>query len=553
MSDAWEFLLDDKHINKRRAESEKQFGDLGDDQIKYLRKRAKNDLYFLCHGILGYDLMSPKLHGSLANWMLKTQGERYRMILKPRGHYKTSMATIGDGIRIVLPNDAGVVEHPYCLGTNAKVLLGHEVRDSASRFLFEITQAFVSNPLMMALFPECIPSNRKQRMNRYELELPREASSQKEPTFDTIGAGGAAQGRHYNWLKLDDIVGEDARDSDTVMGRVINWFDNVNSLLTRLAIDGFDLIGTRWSFSDVYQHALKKYGINRELSIMNAYDDRELDKFEEGKLVAYVRGAIENGVPIFPEEFSLEDLELIRRNRQVWAAQYANNPKDAGMTEFDEAWLRYYNVSGQNLVIFGGEEEGSWKVNIWELDRVILVDPSMGEDRRSDESAIVVCGVDDKFNIFVLETIKKRFRPPDLVDLIFDLNHKWAPRLFSFEEVAFSAVYKYWIDEKTNEMGSTPIIVPFKPRAGSNSKKNKKGRIRSLTHYFAAGQVFIMRGMHEFLDEYEWFPMITSDHLLDALAQGPEVWSKAEGESDVASRQKAEEMILESRSPITGY
>lgn len=473
------------------------------------------------------------------------------MWLLPRGHYKSTALTIADGVRIALPNDAGLQTHPHTLGPNVKILLGHEVRDSASRFLFEVTQAFVDNPIMMALFPECVPSTRKQRINRYELELPRDAYH-KEPTFDTIGAGGAAQGRHYNWLKLDDIIGEDARDSDTVMGRVLDWFDNVNSLLTRLAIDGFDLIGTRWSYADVYQHAIEKYGLNKELSVLNAYDPEEVEKFQDGKLVAYVRGAIENSQPIFPEEFSLEDLELIRRNRKVWAAQYANNPRDAEMTEFDPAWLRYYNVSGDKLVVFAGEE-GSWSANKWQLDRTIFVDPSMGESKTSDESGIIVTGVDNKNNIFILESIRKRLRPPDLVDLLFELQFKWSPRAISIEEVAFSAIYKYWIDEKALKMRVTPNIVPYKPRKGGNSKRSKSGRVRALTHYFAAGQVYVLRGMHEFLDEYEWFPMLPNYHLLDALAQGPELWNPGLSASDLEDFKRAEEKILASRSSTTGY
>lgn len=546
----WSALLDEDRISKRRAESEKEFGDLGSEQVQYLRKRAKNDLYFLAYGILGYDLLSPRLHGSLANWLLRTQQKRYRMILLPRGHYKSTLVTIADSVRIALPNDAGVQDHPYNLGPDVKVLLAHEVRESAARFLFEVTRAFVDNPLLMALFPECIPTSKKNRLNRYELELPREANH-KEPTFDTIGADGAAQGRHYNWIKLDDIIGEKARDSETTMRGVIDWFDNVNSLLTRLAIDGFDLIGTRWSFSDVYQHAIYKYGIDRSRSVLNAYDPSELEKIQDGGMVAYVRGAIESGQPIFPEEFALEDLELIRSNRKVWAAQYANNPREAQMTEFDTAWLRYYNVSGPNLVVFGGE--GSWKRNIWELDRVVLVDPSMGEDKHSDESGIVVCGTDQDLNIFILETIKKRLRPPDLVNLIFELDHKWAPRLFSFEEVGFSSIYKYWIAEKTKELGVTPTIVPYIPQAGGRSKKSKEGRIRALTHYFAAGQVYVARGMHELLDEYEWFPMGSRPQLLDALAQGPEVWVPGLQKHSIEEMQQAERIVMESRSPVTGY
>ena len=161
------------------------------------------------------------------------------------------------------------------------------------------------------------------------------------------------------------------------------WVDNVNSLLTRMKIDGWNLIGTRWSFADIYEHAARQYGVKKDISLL--IDD---DEYDEGVLAAYIQGAIEAGQPTFPEEFSLEKYEVLRKNRLVWAAQYANNPKESGLTEFDPAWLKFYNVAGDKLVVFDGESSRS--VSTWDLDRNIFVDPSVGETEGSDESGIVV-------------------------------------------------------------------------------------------------------------------------------------------------------------------
>ena len=60
------------------------------------------------------------------------------MILLPRGHYKSTVSTIGESVQIALPNDAGAEDHPFHLGPNVKVLLAHEVRETASKFLYEI-------------------------------------------------------------------------------------------------------------------------------------------------------------------------------------------------------------------------------------------------------------------------------------------------------------------------------------------------------------------------------------------------------------------------------
>lgn len=545
---AWQLLFDEDRVSAKRNAAENKFRDLTGEQIRLLRRRAKSDLFFLASACLGYDLLSVKLHGHYIAWLKAVRGERYRMTLFPRDHYKSTVNTVSDSVQMALPCEDLQLPYPYSLGPDIKLMLSHEVKESASRFLFEITKAFREQPLMLILFPELIPSARTQRMNKFELELPR-GKHHKEPTFDTIGVGGAAQGRHYNWLKLDDLVGEDARDSETIMKRILLWFDNINSLLTRLKIDGWDLIGTRWAATDVYSHAVKMYGVNFGKSILRAYDSRDVERMEEGQLCVYARGAIENGLPIFPEEFSLADLNRIRRNQKVWAAQYANNPREGSLTKLDPTWLKFYNVGLQDrLIIFDGDK-GERVVRTRDLDRLIMIDPSVGERNTSDETGFIVTGTDPRMNIYVLEAYKKRLKPPELIDEMFRLYTKWGPRMISIESVAFSAMLKYWFEEKCRSLGVYPSIYDYKP----GSSRSKIARIEGLANYGAGGQLYIMEGMHQLRDEWEWFPLGESDHILDALAQGPEIWAPGRPPETLREMKKAENIIFQDRSELTGY
>lgn len=546
-SDAeWALLMDEDVLTEKRGAAEHKYRDLSGTQIKGLRKLAKSDAFFLASGCLEYTLLSEGLHGHYYAWLSRMRGERYRMTLLPRDHYKSTCNTITDSVQMALPGGEDMA-HPYNQGPNIKLLLSHERRETASRFLFEIMKAFRDKPLMLALFPELIPSPRVQRMNKFELELPRDIHH-KEPTFDTIGVGGASQGGHYHWLKLDDLVGKEAMESLTVMESVLNWFDNINSLLTRLRYDGWDLIGTRWAPTDVYSHAVKMYGVKKELSILNAYEERDIESMEDGPLVTYARGAIEKGEPIFPEEFTLEDLSILRRNKKVWASQYANNPRDGSLTKFQPDWLKFYNVGrGDRLVIFDGTS--SYSVYVRELDRCIFIDPSVGETKHSDESGIVVTGTDSRLNIYVLEAYKKHLKPPELIDEMIRLYMKWTPRLVSIEDVAFQAALKYWFEEKCRQLHVYPSIFPYKP----GSKRSKEARIEGLATYAAAGQIFVLEGMHQLRDEWEWFPIGDSKHILDALAQGPESWVPARKVQEVKEVEQARESLMAHRDALTGY
>jgi hypothetical protein len=539
-------LFSPKKLKEARAEAEERGKDWSQKDLDYLRRRCKNDLYFLCRGPLEYTKLSNRFHKDLTNWIQNTRSLQHRMLLLARGHYKSTISTIGEGIQMALPNVSGIQEHPYHLGPNVKILISHEVRETAADFLFEITAAFTRKPILMALFPECIPTRNVERINKWQLELPRE-EHHKEATFNTIGSGGAAQGGHYNWLKLDDLIGDKARDSETIMRTTLNWFDNINSLLTEFEIDGWDLIGTRWAFSDVYSHAIETYGIDIENSIPTCISSREIKAHSGGVLGVYARGAIEKGVPVFPEQFTLQKLEIIRKNRLVWAAQYANNPMESGLNEF--SWpLKYYNTNARkDIVVFDGES--TFRRTLSELSIFIFTDPSMGESITADETGIIVVGIDQKFNIFILETIKKRLLPPAYVDEIFRLNLQYHPEVIAIEEVNFSGIYKYWIQEKSKELRTHPPIRSYKP----GNKRTKIGRIRSLSHFFSAGQIYTHEGMHDFRDEYEQFPMGNSEHLLDALAQGPDFWNRGIGADEIEKQTAIVDELMLERSMLTGY
>lgn len=545
----FEALYDPKEIKKHRDAAEKRWGGMTTSDYTYLKNRAKTDLFFLCTGPLEYDKLSVNFHGSYINWLQLHWDVQFRLTLLARGHYKSTTNTIADSIQMTLPNEAGVTAHPYCLGPNNKILIAHEVRETASKFLYQITAAFTRKEMMLFLFPELIPQKKYGRMNKWELELPRTQHS-SEATFSTIGAGGAAQGGHYTHLKLDDLVGKEARDSITVMNSTKDWFDNVLPLRTSFAIDGWDLIGTRWAFNDVYSHAMEKYGIHVEGSILNCLNKSDIKKYSGGVLHTYARGAIEDGEIVFPEQMTPEEIKILRKNRLVWAAQFANNPVEAGMTEF--VWpLKFYNVDRYgDIVVFTGDSTHPtmhWRLK--DLQIYILCDPSMGETEKADETGIMVTGIDPKSNIYVLETVKKRLRPPEFVDHAFRLYFKYHPQVFAIEEVNFSAIYRYWIEKEANRSRVTLPVTPYKP----GSRRSKEARIRGLAHFFSAGQVYVHEMMHDFQDEYEQFPMGGSQHLLDALAQGPTFWGSGLDTRSVEAQRKLVEELSEQRSILTGY
>jgi hypothetical protein len=521
-----EFVLPtEESINSNRALGEKQLEVLTVEQIKLLRRRAKTDLFFLSYGILGYNKLSVNLHGSLCTWMEANKNERFRLILLPRGHYKSTIATISDSIRIALPDDEGDRPWPESLGTNVRLCIGHETADMASHFLGSIIGHFTSNPMLMALFPECIPSLRKHRINKSELELPR-SEIWNEATFETIGVGGRSQGRHYNKLKLDDLIGDKARDSKTEMATAIQWINNIQAFFSTFTMDKLDFIGTRYAFGDIYEHIMKTYGHALARYIRSAEEPDEQNILR----------------PIFPESFTTESFEIIKKDPKIWSSQYANNPQHIS-TEFDKSWKKYYTwINKFRLVYHDGKTRDV--LDIDEMDRVIFIDPAV-----SGLTGIVVTGTDTKERNFVLETKKEAISPPQLVSLLFQMVSRWAPRTVVIEEVLFSEVYRHWLQREMKFRGVLFHITPAKVKGQA-----KDIRIKGLANYFSGGQIIFHPSQLDIIEEYDRFGASTENmHLLDALAYGPSNWFVPIAKKKQEEYREAENKMLAARNPLTGY
>ena len=527
----FEKISDPDLIKTNLVKAEEKYARLSKQEWLQLRRRAKTDLFFLSAAILGYDRLSTGLHGHLCWWYQKHHTSQFREILLPRGHFKSTVITKADSIQTVLPDDVGDQTWPRNLGTNCRLCISHETHESASRFLYEITGHFTSNPTLMGLFPECVPNPKKNRINKHELELPR-SRNWSEPTIDTMGVGAKGQGRHYNRLMLDDLIGDKARDSQTEMQTAKDWFDNIQSFFSMFAQDQFVLVGTRWAFDDLYSHAHRVY---------------------EDQLHKYIRSVEEKDPKtgemkaIFPEEFTIPKLKIIRKNKKVFSAQYANDPKEGG-TEFEEAWLRYYYWTGKtNIATFSfdadGNPTGKKEHSIWDLDRVILIDPAM-----TGAGGYCVTGTDHNSVNYVLKALRLELKTEEFVPFLFSEVTRWQPRAVAIEEVLFSGLYKPFLEAEMRLRGQRFHIILIKTK-----QIQKDTRVRGLANYFTTGQIVINETQTELITEFKEFGASNDYHILDSLAQGPEIWRPGQIKKNPYAEAEEDESSKQAIDPETGY
>lgn len=524
----WEQLLNPERLERAQEQAKKEQQSLDEDEIKDLRILAKQNSMFLATAVLGYKKLTVKFHGHYCKWLDKTAQSEilYRLTLLARSHFKSTIKTITDSIQYALPDDAGTASYPRNLGTDLRLLLGHEAHAGSQRFLYEITSHFIGNPKLIALFPECVPSPREQRINKSELELPRK-EFWAEPTFDTIGVGGRSQGRHYDAIKLDDIFGDKARDSRVEKVALLQWFDNIQSFLVELRTGRIDVVGTRWSVDDVYAHMMDRY---------------------EGKMVRYIRRVEElnpeTGMaePVFPENFPSDSLDILRKNKRVWAAQYANDPHE-GLAEFVPSWKRFYTEQ-PNYAVNAFSEYGHLRWKLRDLDILILNDPAV-----TKTPGIVVTGTDKFLNVFILEISKEEMNPTDFIEKTFELVQKWHPRAVVIEEVVFSTVYSHWMRREMVIRNQRFGIIAYKPP----KDKVKFERVSVLGNRYAAGQIYFKADQKALIWEFDNFGATDNYHLHDALAQGEEFWITPMSKEEETERVEEMEERLEGVDSWTGY
>jgi hypothetical protein len=508
-------------------------------------RRGLMDLYFLCRSILGYDLLTPLTHAHLCKFIVECSAVR-RMIQMPRTHFKTTIATIADAMRIAVGDP------------NVQILIVASSSTNAERFLAEITNHFRRNERFRWVYQECIPTDwSKVTNNRQELEIKRDSYS-RDPTFDAIGARGAVESRHYHWIKCDDIIGLKERQSDVEMAATVEWSDGIDSLLISPEIHRVDYVGTRQSSNDVYAHKERHHAHGEEPVEVGPYVTRAGDMYK------FNRGAEENGEPIFPFDGKgqvvitkkfLDNMKATNPTR--YAAHYANNPRKSGLNIFQEEGERFWHFDS-GKVIWEDPVDGNIDLGAPETFNLIcFCDPAEARDRKkSARQALVLTGTKTHkgiLRIAVLRTSIGHYPSSEVVDTIFEWDAELPIQYFAIEKYGFQGALERWINQRSiRERVPLPPVRLWPPKGVHTAKQSKHERIRGLQPLWRAGQIALHRSQHELIDEILDYPNSRLKDGVDCLSFGTILWDYSWDEEEEKEQEKRERKRYENRD-VTGY
>ncbi len=184
-----------------------------------------------------------------------------------------------------------------------------------------------------------------------------------------------------------------------------------------------------------------------------------------------------------------------------WLRQYMLDPRPPGAIQFDMDAIQY--ISPNDI---------KKKLNVF-----ILCDYAYSKQAWADDSAIVVVGVDDDNNYYVLYADKDKWGDVVTTEKLFEVAMRFKDnlRLVGVETRSFGFVQKRMTEAK-RQKDITFGLVELKP-AG----RVKSERIKAMTHVVEDGRLFMVRGLYKLEAEMRSFrgeEMKRGDDLMDALA-----------------------------------
>lgn len=301
--------------------------------------------------------------------------------------------------------------------------------------------------------------------------------------YTATGVGGSATGKGANILLIDDpFKNREEAESPTIRAKVWDWFTSV--AYTRLEKDGaIVLIQTRWHGDDLAGRLLSDNKDNWTHISFPAIAEKDEEYRKEGE-------------PLWPKKYTLEALLRIKENigPYDWGALYQQTPVNKESQEFKQDWFKYYDKAPENLSVF------------------LTVDPAISKKEKACNSVVIVCGVSDTFDMYILDYVAGRYNPGELIDQIMSMAAVWQPTVVGIESIAYQQSISYYLQRQMEETKMWLNVKELRPTA------DKEQRIRRLVPFYRGGKVYHKRSYMALEEELLNFPSSSKVDIIDALA-----------------------------------
>jgi hypothetical protein len=403
------------------------------NDLERVRDVCYVDRFFLLTQILHrYDLMEPWYYERCRE--VEADPDGY-LDVWARGHGKSSIITIGGSIQEVIKDPeltVGLISHTSAI---------------AKAFLATIKREFEYNADLRKLFPHILYERPHEQSPSWSLDAGIIVKRKGNPKEATIEASGLVDGqpisKHYRLMIFDDVVTEKSVNTEDQIVKTNEAWSLADNLGGRNARKW--ACGTRYSFADTYQLMADRGAV--KVRKYPATDDGTLDG---------------NPVLLTPEEWAAKKRDQLE---STIACQMLCDPQAANNAMFDVSDLGYYEVRPETLNVY------------------ILVDPAHSLKKDSDDTAMVVIGVDHAGNKYLLDGIAHHIDLAGKWKWLRDLRERWRSErgvqnvYVGYERYGAQSDLQYIEERMLVERVSFEIEELAWPRQGGGSKRDRVQRL----------------------------------------------------------------------------
>ena len=155
-------------------------------------------------------------------------------------------------------------------------------------------------------------------------------------------------------------------------------------------------------------------------------------------------------------------------DKSQFFAQYYNDPSDPTNLRINPSKFQYFDP------VFVRIHDGVWFFKDKRLNIAAAMDLAFTEGTKSDYSVIVICGIDEDGNIYVLDI--DRFRTSKigvLFDHLLQMHNKWYFRRLRAETVSGQSMIVEELKAKMRENGISFAIDDYNPSRHEGSKAER--------------------------------------------------------------------------------
>jgi len=478
------------------------------------RKKALTDFWEFVDliGFHGGKGQFSKCHKDLMSWALDGERASRRLVLMPRGHYKSTLLAVGRTLwRIYQNPNIRIFVGSADFGLSKSI-----IREIKTYLEDEELQEKVWNnrPHKKGRLVPLMDKLGKQRRNVQDTEASdkkvvwRADAIQvvrddilKEPTVVAGSVGATATGFHYDEIIFDDIVTFDNIDTEPKRDKLFRWVHDMESVLDTRQFDEelyqryediahsnflkgkfkencylgdtVIVVGTRYDPEDYYQHII---------------DNQNALGFEVYERNIYVNGSDNTDGYIFPEKFNenLENRLRASMSERRFASQYLNRIITPGTQVLSWESIKFIHPGSiicnqpntASIRGFGEEKEVRLRA---------VVDPSATSQVYSDFTCIVVGGLDNENNFFVVDMYLGKDPFSVWLERMYELLDKWNLSAVTVESVGFQKQIIWSIKDQFKN--KRPITVrEWTPEA----REDKHSRIEATLQPLVENGKFYM-------------------------------------------------------------